>query len=394
MNGPNLLTALALVGLVGYGGLVVVLHRSNSAPERFVPRSSRLAGPGAGAFSEAVAEHTELAERWLNDRSLPAAERIHGYRHELGVVESLLVGSLGGQPAQARALARLAAVRWELDPPKTEEAMRPYVEMIRLASEMAPRVPGVQLQIGELLLEMGRRGEAKQYLRRGVELDPTSSGKVVEMMGRKLIPAEEILAGLPRRPAVLTALRAAYLAEGDEGRYLDAVEPYLTEEPAAELISAYGMSCMRIEDHVRLKETMQTIGVLADPVVEAERLKWRSRAYIYLGRTELALEDAEAARKLQPQSAGLVGFAGQVLLLAGNADEAIGAFREALGLVARGRDQPLARASFYSGIGRAEESRGNPARAFDAYRMALRLDPGEAHAKKRLGEMKAAVELR
>ena len=64
--------------------------------------------------------------------------------------------SLRAQPAQAGALSKLAAVRWELEPPTTEEETAVFLEMIEVASRMAPRVPRVQLRLGELLLKMGR----------------------------------------------------------------------------------------------------------------------------------------------------------------------------------------------------------------------------------------------
>jgi hypothetical protein len=44
-------------------------------------------------------------------------------------------------------------------------------------------------------------------------------------------------------------------------------------------------------------------------------------------------------------------------------------------------------------IGEAEELRGEPARAYDAYRMALKLHPEESHARKRVAEMERAAGL-
>ena len=96
----------------------------------------------------------------LNDTSLSPKQRMESYRKHLREAEGLLLRSLRAQPAQAGVLAQLAAVRWELHPPLSEAASRRHLEMINLASQMAPRVPRVQLQLGELLLKMGRRDDA------------------------------------------------------------------------------------------------------------------------------------------------------------------------------------------------------------------------------------------
>ena len=64
------------------------------------------------------------------------------------------------------------------------------VAMIALASEMAPTVPSVQIKLGELLLKMGRRIEAQEYLHRAVELEPRCEIVLVERLPR--IPEKHI----------------------------------------------------------------------------------------------------------------------------------------------------------------------------------------------------------
>ena len=78
-------------------------------------------------------------------------------------------------------------------------------------------------------------------------------------------------------------------------------------------------------------------------------------------------------------------------MAAGRDPDAVEAFREAISLAARAGEGPEARARLYRRVGQAEEKAGHPDRAYDAYRMALRLDPDEPLAKKRIAEMEKAA---
>jgi tetratricopeptide (TPR) repeat protein len=80
-----------------------------------------------------------------------------------------------------------------------------------------------------------------------------------------------------------------------------------------------------------------------------------------------------------------------MLLVSGDADLAIVAFREAIALAARSGAGPHVRANLYREIGRAQEARGDLPQAYDAFKMALRLNPEEPYARKRVDEMEAAA---
>jgi Tfp pilus assembly protein PilF len=79
------------------------------------------------------------------------------------------------------------------------------------------------------------------------------------------------------------------------------------------------------------------------------------------------------------------------MLQAGRPDEAVKSFRDALSLVSRGSGDKGWRAGLYSAIGGAEEARGKPDVAYDAYRKAVDLDPGQERARQRLAEMEKAA---
>ena len=75
-------------------------------------------------------------------------------------------------------------------------------------------------------------------------------------------------------------------------------------------------------------------------------------------------------------------------------DEAVAAYRDALSIIARGSGNARARARLYRKIGQAYEALRDFDRAFDAFSVALELDPTEPHALRRMDEMREAAGLR
>lgn len=381
----------AFAGLGLYVWLAVQVYLSKRDPETCRAWDGPLAwivGPPAESLEVAARGRIERALAALNDFSLPAAERMRRHREELLRAEALLVRSLRAQPAQARALAALAAVRWELDPPLAEAAVAERLRMIALASSMAPTYPEVQRELGELLLRMGRREEALGYLARSVELDPALAAPVVEVLEAQLFPAEAMRAALPRQPLVLASLERAYFEEGRGADYRAIVEGALAEglvHPV--LVARLGEACLRLGDARGLVERLAALGERDEPALEAERLEQRSRAWQALGDTAAAVADSRAARALEPERPWRSERLGDVLLAAGEPAAAVEAFQAALAAAARGPAGPHDRARVYRKLGQAEEARGGPDRAYDAYRRALELYPEEPHAAARVAAM-------
>ncbi|HXV76856.1 MAG TPA: hypothetical protein VD788_11130, partial [Candidatus Polarisedimenticolaceae bacterium] len=129
------------------------------------------------------------------------------------------------------------------------------------------------------------------------------------------------------------------------------------------------------------------LDAFASPVLEANRLRQRSRANAALGQHLAAVADAERAQRLAPDDPSLTELLGDQLAAAGDAGRAIETLRAALAQLARGGGNPLARARIYRKIGQAEESRGQPANAYDAYRIAVEL-AREPIAASRLARMR------
>ncbi len=327
----------------------------------------------------------------LNRRDLPAAERLAGYRQELESSHELLEASLRANPAQADALARLAAVRWELAPGDPDAVPD---ELIALASTLSPRNPRVQLRLAQLMVSMGRHDQARRYLARVLELEPSSGKEVVAMLRGQRFAADEILEAVGDSPSVLASLETAVIQDGQEERYRDALWTALARWPEdAELIARFGNVGMRLGRADSLRQELDRLGVREQPRAEAERLRHRSRALLAQGHGEEAAMDAARAFQLMADSPTLAEHLGDVELALGRSVEAIEAFRSALTRVAAGQGPPARRARLYRKIGQAEEARHTSDRAYDAYRMALALDPDEVVASRRVAEMERAAGL-
>jgi tetratricopeptide (TPR) repeat protein len=217
-------------------------------------------------------------------------------------------------------------------------------------------------------------------------------GDVVAVMRESLLDGEEILEALPQNPEVLVALLRPFVEDGQERAYLDAVDECLARggDVTWRLLLAYGNVCLQVGEGERLRERMNTLGPLPDPESESERLHQRSRAHLSLGDGPRALDDARQARN-RSRSPRHAEHLGDVLLSRGSASDAVLAFRDSLGIVASGTGSVETRARLYRKIGEAEEKQGRVEKAYDAYRLALQLDPEEPYAKRRMSEMKEAA---
>jgi tetratricopeptide (TPR) repeat protein len=384
---------LALAGLALFGWIALRVQLTDADHPQAESSAAGLPwflGPAAGELASAAHRHVQLGLRTLNDTSFPASDRLQGYRDELRNAEALLERSLRAQPAQAKVVAQLAALRWELDPPTSESETRRFLDMISIASDLAPFVPAVQVQLAELLLKMGRKEDAGPYLARAVELDPGFAGDSVRLLSDFFVDADAMVRILPQTAEVLAESAFYFRAEGLDERYLPIVEDFFSRTPddaSIRLLVQYGSVCLSTQAPERLLRTMEELDRLADDRVEAARLQQQSRAYLALHRRGRAVETAEQAAAMQPESAVLLEHLGSTLLASGDPARAIDAYQRTLGLMARGNATPARRAGIYGRIGRSEERMGNVDRAIDAYRMALRLDPNEPRSKRRLAEL-------
>ncbi len=393
--GRSLRIAAAVAGLAAFVLLASLVYRQERDP-RSARDSAWLVGPSAAALEQAAETEMQAGADRLNDRSVPPSERVRQHRLRLEEAERLLVRSLRARPSQASALASLAAVRWELDPPSTEQGVRRYLEMIELASTAAPTAPAVQRRLGELLLRMGRWDEGMAYLARAAALNPSAVTEIVTALRETGLDAAAIAEALPVSPELLLALERPFAEDKQEAVYVSACEKMLGTERGfpTRLLVAYSNASLRLGRFAALAEGLDRIGPFGDVEVEAQRLKQSSRALMALERPDRAAAVARDARKLIPESSDLASHLGDILGRSGDSDGALEAYGEALALLARRSGRPSARARVYSRIGQVEERRGNVSEAYDAYKRAVHLDPDERHSARRLKQMESAAGVR
>jgi tetratricopeptide (TPR) repeat protein len=375
--------------------VVVCVAGFRAEPSRVVEGEySRWLGPQSEALAVAGRERARNALESLVDTALPGPERLRRYRSDLGEADRMFAASLIGNPVQAETLAQLAAVRWELDPPAEVAEAAGFLKMIELAAAMAPTVPRVQVQLGELLLRMGRDDAAVDHFRRSIELDSRTAERVVAALRARRFSAERILDRFPASEDVLIALEGPFRDEGLDRAYLEAVERTIdAAPPSSRLLRVAANVCLRADRPERLLELVDRVGKLEDSRSEADRLFARSRARSELGDHRGAIDDAREADRLRPSDAALAEHLGNVLDRAERHAEAIEAYHNALGIVARDPAGSVTRARLYRRIGQTEERRGDAGRAYDAYKMALQAEPGEAIAARRVSEMEHAAGL-
>ena len=391
-----IVTCLAALG--GFAWLSAQVYISKAHPETFETGEGShawIVGPPPAELNKAARLHLDDGLLKLSDPSLPAADRIDAYRESLEAADGFLVRSLRAHPAQAWALAEIAAIRWELDPPVTVEARESHMEIIRLAARMAPADPNVQMDLGKLLLLTGRREEGKAYLRRTVELSPGMSDPVVDLMTRFFFPPDEMLAALPRSPEAMASLREPFARAGKGREYAIHLDRELGEGHVdAILLRTFGETCTRAGEPRLLLDRLESIGASSDPSIEAERLLQVAWARLELGEAAAALQGAGLAREQQPGVERYHDQLGLIAMRAGRPEVAEQAFRRALSVAVRGSAGAERRGTLYRRIGQALDTQGRADQAYDAYKKALALSPDDPHAIRRVREMEEAAGVR
>ncbi len=384
---------LALLAIGLYATLAIHVARAGRSAQNgdaSVGAQAWVLGPSGDALETAAVARIDRAVAHLRAAGPGASGWYEAYRAELIDAHGLLSRSLRARPGEPRALARLAAVSWELEGPAAGGTGERAERMIALAASAAPGSAPVQILLGELLLRMARGDDAAERLRQAVALDPTLAVRAVRAYRAHAYDPSVILDVLGSSAPVLLALQPAFLAAGDPTDYLAALEAALPHSGAA-LIGAYAETCLKLKLADRLLATLNALAPLAAARDEAERLCARSRARLARSEPALALDDAKSARSLAPEDPRLIEHQGHAALAARDPAGAREAFQDALERAARQGASAAVRARLYRMIGVAEDRAGKPAAAYDAYRKTLQLDPADAHATRRIAEMRKAA---
>jgi|GEM_PF-6500250 len=387
----RVLQVAGLLVLAAYAWLAVTVYRTKADPEHYQAWNGSNAwriGPSGKDLKEAADARMKSALAAVRNQDYDA------YREHLPVAKDLLERSLRAQPRQAEVLARLAAVEWELEPSFTDEGVARYLAMVQDASAMAPNSPIVQFRLGNLLLAMGRRDEAAPYLVRAVDLNPGQTRQVAEaLLGQGYAPAD-LIGMLPDEAGVLAGLGRYFKTRDDGGeKYLSACEAILDDgsDITGQLLYWYSIVGRRLREFQRLYDHLAPLSFSRDLELEAERLVAASRALSGQGREEEAVAQATAATRLEPELAQYQDALGDAALAAGDFDLARKAYRDGIGLLARQGKATGYRSLLYRKIGQVEEKAGRPDKAYDAYRIALELNPEEWFAGRRMKQMREAA---
>ncbi len=367
-----------------WGAAVVLVGAAAWARYRS-PGPSELARQAAAGLADALAT--------LEDPALPPEDRTRLYEDRLKSTEALLRRGIHANVLDSEAVQRLAVVDWELGVlggnPDPERAL----DLIRLSSARAPRVPSNLLALGELLLRMGKPDEARQFMAKSVALSPELGVQAITAMRSAGLPLEEIVRALPQSPELFLALEDPYVEAGRESDYAELLRPFLSRHGAS-LIPGFGRSCLRIGDAERLVDTLSTLTPFPGPNDECERERYLAVGYNVVGRVSEAVDAATRATTLSPNDRTLWELKGMIELESTAPSAAEPSFRRALALSVGPEVDSHARAQLYGELGRALEASERPDEAVDAYRMALSLDGEQPIARSRLGQLGSPITAR
>lgn len=390
--GTMALIALATTAAGAWIWVVASAYISARWPEPTSTQRSVLTRPRPEDFRDAADSHVMAAVAVLQDGSQSGSARLDVYAREVEVARALYAASLEGRAYQPLTVARLAALRFEGDPPLTEAAWADWATTLELAGRMAPRTASVHASLGELLVRMGRSEEGLASYARALSLDPSLARRAVSVLGAFGVTPESAVAALPRTSSLLLALRDMYSREHRLADYADLLEPDL-ESASPDLLAAW--------TDARLSAKQADLVVLRlgglPPLVPKERESARcvhiSRGYEALADAASALHWAARARAAAPDDIRALEQSAHAALAAEDAEAALRFSREALTALARLDGTPAARARLYEITGRAEERRGRMDAAHDAYVRAVALDPNRTASRRRLEAMRAAAGL-
>jgi len=181
-----------------------------TAPTPLHTKRTVLTRPRPEDFRAAADARVLTAVAVLQDRSLQGTERLDRYTRESTSARTLYAASLEGCAYQPLTVARLAALRFEEDPPLTDDAWKDWAATIELAGRTAERNASVQVSLGELLVRMGRPEEGLACYARALRLDPSQARRVASVLGTFGVAPEDAVAALPRSVPLLLALRPLY----------------------------------------------------------------------------------------------------------------------------------------------------------------------------------------
>lgn len=343
-------------------------------------------GPKGSALEDAIDVRLKHALAALDDPNREAPERVPAYQSELQTVRTLLRRAVLANLADTRAIHRLAAVEWELGVLDGTPDEQSVATLVDIAGARAPRVPEIQIELGEILYKLGRFDDAKPFMARAVTLSSFTASRVVGIMLGAGVEPGEVLGTLPPAPEVLVALMPEFSSRGRGAELLSVLEERMRVDSSV-LLATYGDLAMSLRQADRLDSHLSDLGKLDDAHAEAERQLQLGRAFVFRGEWDTAYRFGSGALSLWPADPRYCEFAAATALESNRLSEAEAILRDGLSRLAVLDGTRGWRAHLYRGLGEVYERMGKGDEALVFYRRALEQDQWEPVARAKVAQI-------
>lgn len=331
------------------------------------------------------------ADRSLKEAvgSLERSEKdspLGAYTQKLTQAQGLLRCAIRADVVDGRAMRALSMTQLELE--TVQEPSRPvgYADLLEIAQQSRPRDGAFQIDIASTYLRIGDVDVASPILRSVVAAKPALGQRAVAALDEAGVDPREIARTLGDAPEVLYALEGPFTAHGMTDAFIDELGRSVSAAPGA-VIDFYGDVCERNGQWSRALATLGSMTPLRNPVADAARLAVIARADLALGNPEEAERHAYDAVQASPQNARYKELLADCSARLGRDDAAIDALTKSLSTALATGTSAGQRGRLYRKLGEVYERKGEGDRAYDAYRRALELVPGDPIATQRLSHI-------
>lgn len=343
-------------------------------------------GPKGSTLEDAIDAKLKDAVAALDDPKRESAARVPAYQTELQTAEILLRRAVLANLADTRSIQRLAAVEWELGILGGTPDEQGVATLVGVAGARAPRVPEIQIELGELLYKLGRFEDAKPFMVRAVSLSAFTARRAVGIMLNAGLEPGEVLRTLPPVPEVLAALMPEFSSQGRGAEFLSVLEARMLFSSSV-LLRTYGDLAISLRQADRLHSHLSNLERLDDVHAEAERQLQLGRASAFRGEWDAAYRFGSGALSLWPADPRYCEFAAATAIESNHLLESEAFLRDGLMRLASVEGAGGWRARFYRGLGELHDRMGKGDEALVFYRRALEQDPGEPVARAKVAQI-------
>jgi len=258
----------------------------------------------------------------------------------------------------------------------------------RRASELAPVTVPVVGPASMVLVRCGEESRGLGLIREMFGYEPESAARLLTTLGGFIDP-ERAKDAVPAEPEAWLAWSRELREQGraqESERW--AFEGHRRWPDHLETLQELATRAASRNDWVALGSLLPLDGELPERRETAILYAYRARVRAEAGDAAGAHRDVETATRLSEHHSAVLLQAGDALLVSGDNDGARRAWRRALfELSSESDDSPRSRSRVLVRLARLEDADGEPADALRAWREVLTQEPGNAEARKRVGEL-------